>query len=84
MAKRGKKTSQVEFISRDKVAQAVFAAAESMGISDRKLLERFTEQVSQRLEVAQPLPGMEGFVSLQDSGNSQRNPNCKRIFSPSQ
>jgi ribonucleoside-diphosphate reductase alpha chain len=52
-------------IGRDRVARAVFAAAESMGISDRKLLEKFTEQVSQRLEVAHPLPGMEQFVSRQ-------------------
>ena len=52
-------------IGRDRVAQAVFAAAESMGISDRKLLERFTEQVSQRLEVAHPFPGMEELVPLQ-------------------
>jgi len=54
-----------KFISRDKVARAVFAAAESAGITDRKMLERFTEQVSQRLEVAQPLPGMEEFVPPQ-------------------
>jgi ribonucleoside-diphosphate reductase alpha chain len=52
-------------IGRDRVARAVFAAAESMGISDRKLLEKFTEQVSQRLEVAHPFPGMEEFVSWQ-------------------
>ena len=53
-------------IARDKVAQAVFAAAESMGISDRKLLEKFTEQVSQRLGVTHPFPGMEALVSRQD------------------
>ena len=52
-------------IDQDRVARAVFAAAESMGITDRKLLERFTEQVSQRLEVAQPFPGMEEFVQRQ-------------------
>jgi ribonucleoside-diphosphate reductase alpha chain len=52
-------------IGRDRVARAVFAAAESMGISDRKLLEKFTEQVSQRLEVAQPLPGMEELIPQQ-------------------
>jgi len=52
-------------IERDRVAQAVFAAAESMGISDRKLLEKFTEQVSQRLEVAQPFPSMAGLVPRQ-------------------
>jgi ribonucleoside-diphosphate reductase alpha chain len=36
-----------------------------MGISDRKLLEKFTEQVSQRLELAHPFPGMEEFVPWQ-------------------
>jgi ribonucleoside-diphosphate reductase alpha chain len=36
-----------------------------MGISDRKLLEKFTEQVSQRLEVAHPFPGMEKLVPQQ-------------------
>ena len=50
-------------VGQDRVVQAVFAAAESMGINDRNLLEKFTQQVSQRLEVAQPLPGMEEFVS---------------------
>ena len=64
MPKTRRKDSQRP-IERDRVAQAVFAAAESMGISDRGLLERFTEQVSQRLEVAQPLPGMEGLVLRQ-------------------
>ncbi|MCK5124271.1 MAG: adenosylcobalamin-dependent ribonucleoside-diphosphate reductase, partial [Dehalococcoidia bacterium] len=45
-----------------------------MGISDRRLLEKFTEQVSQRLEVAQPLPGMEELVPQQ----------TKQSVSPSQ
>ncbi len=62
--KTRKKASQ-ESIGRYKVARAVFAAAESMGMSDRKLLEKFTEQVSRRLELAQPLPGMEEFISPQ-------------------
>ncbi len=73
MPKTRRKENQ-KTIGRDKVARAVFAAAESMGISDRKLLERFTEQVSQRLEVAQPLPGMEEFVPRQ----------TKQPMSPSQ
>ncbi|OGN91611.1 MAG: ribonucleoside-diphosphate reductase, adenosylcobalamin-dependent, partial [Chloroflexi bacterium RBG_13_50_10] len=64
MPKTRRKENQ-KTIARDRVAQAVFAAAESMGISDRKLLEKFTEQVSQRLEVAHPLPGMEGLVRRQ-------------------
>jgi len=61
MPKTRRKENQ-KTIGRDRVARAVFAAAESMGISDRKLLEKFTEQVSQRLEVAHPFPGMEEFV----------------------
>ncbi len=64
MPKTRRKENQ-KAIGRDRVARAVFAAAESMGISDRKLLEKFTEQVSQRLGVAQPFPGMEEFVPLQ-------------------
>jgi ribonucleoside-diphosphate reductase alpha chain len=64
MPKARRKENQ-KTIGRDRVAQAVFAAAESMGISDRKLLERFTEQVSQRLEVAHPFPGMEEFIPRQ-------------------
>jgi len=64
MPKTRRKENQ-KTIGRDRVARAVFAAAESMGISDRKLLESFTEQVSQRLEVAHPFPGMEEFVPRQ-------------------
>jgi len=64
MSKTHRKENQ-KVVGRDRVARAVFAAAESMGISDRKLLEKFTEQVSQRLEVAQPFPGMEEFVPRQ-------------------
>jgi ribonucleoside-diphosphate reductase alpha chain len=64
MPKTRRKENQ-KTIGRDRVAQAVFAAAESMGISDRKLLESFTEQVSQRLDVAHPFPGMEEFVPRQ-------------------
>jgi len=64
MPKTRRKENQ-KTIGRDRVAQAVFAAAESMGIGDRKLLEKFTEQVSQRLEVAHPFPGMEELVPRQ-------------------
>jgi len=63
MAKSRRETSQVKPVNRDKVARAVFAAAESMGITDRNMLESFTGQVMQRLEAIRPLPGMEEFVS---------------------
>jgi ribonucleoside-diphosphate reductase alpha chain len=46
-----------------RIARAIFAAAESMGIADRKLVEKLTSQVIERLEQPQPLPGMEHLVS---------------------
>ena len=46
-----------------RIARAIFAAAESMGIADRKLVEQLTGQVIERLEQPKPLPGMEHLVS---------------------
>ena len=63
MANSHKKDNQVKSVNQDRVAQAVFAAAESMGITDRSMLEGFTGRVMQRLGGTQPLPGMEEFVS---------------------
>jgi ribonucleoside-diphosphate reductase alpha chain len=62
---KARRKEKPKTVGRDRVVQAVFAAGESMGISDRKLLERFTEQVSQRLEIAHPFPGMEELVPRQ-------------------
>jgi len=59
---KARKKENEKTVAQGRVAKAVFAAAESMGISDRNLLERFTEQVSQRLEVTHPFPGMEKLV----------------------
>jgi len=59
-----------QLLNRTQVARAVFAASESMGIADRKLIEQLTAQVIKRLEAAppppepeKPLPGMEDLVS---------------------
>ncbi len=54
-------------LDRNQIARAIFAAAGSMGISDRQLLEKLTAQVIERLEqpqASQPqtLPGMEHLV----------------------
>ena len=65
MAKVHGKINQTKHINQDKVTQAIFNAAESMGITDRKLLEKLSEQVIQRLNSAKTLPGMENFVSSQ-------------------
>jgi len=54
--------------NRSQIARIVFAAAESMGIADRRLVERVTAQVIERLERQQAqnlpptLPGMEDLV----------------------
>ncbi len=48
--------------SHTQIARAIFAAAESMGMADRRLVEQLTNQVIARLEQAQPLPGMEHLV----------------------
>jgi ribonucleoside-diphosphate reductase alpha chain len=56
-------------LNRTQIARAIFAAAESMGISDRQQMERLTGQVIERLEQqlqlsqAKPLPGMEDLIS---------------------
>ena len=61
---------QVNSPSRNQIARIVFAAAESMGIADRKLVERLAAQVIERLEQKQTLapppptlPGMEDLVA---------------------
>jgi ribonucleoside-diphosphate reductase alpha chain len=53
-----------------RVARAVFSAAESMGMADRKQIEQIAAQVIERLEKSgarlgkeQPLPGMEDLVA---------------------
>ena len=49
-------------INRTQVARVIFSAAEAMGISDRKRIEELTNQVIERLERPQTLPGMEHLV----------------------
>ncbi len=54
-------------VDRTRIARAIFAAAESMGISDRQVVERLTNQVIERLEKTGDeyllaLPGMEDLV----------------------
>jgi len=59
-----KESKQARSINNNKVTRAVFSAAESMGITDRAMLEGFTAQVMQRLESIKPLPGMEDLVPM--------------------
>ncbi|MCK4697839.1 MAG: hypothetical protein KAT53_05985, partial [Dehalococcoidia bacterium] len=48
---------------RNRIARAVFGAADSIGISDREVVEQLTEQVIQRLEQTyRSFPGMESAI----------------------
>jgi ribonucleoside-diphosphate reductase alpha chain len=51
----------------NRIARAIFAAAESMGITDRKLLEELTSQLIQRLDPSPMLPGMEHLVPVHET-----------------
>ena len=56
------KSSKVKPFDHTEIARAIFAAAESMGMTDRQLVEQLIEQIIQRLERPQVLPGMEHLV----------------------
>ena len=70
----GKRRQKISQLSSTQIARATFAAAESMGISDRKRIEQLTRQVIERLEQRRtvispgnmgpirPLPGMEDLM----------------------
>ncbi len=66
---QNKKYNEINSPNRNQIARIVFAAAESMGIADRRLVEKLTSQVIERLEkdrsfIPPPtLPGMEDFVT---------------------
>jgi len=66
---RGQRDNSQSLLNRTHIARTVFAAAESMGMADRELIEQLTSQVIKRLEKSkplpqaeQPLPGMEDLV----------------------
>jgi ribonucleoside-diphosphate reductase alpha chain len=70
--KNKRRQTELSQFTRNQIAKATFAAAERMGISDREHIEQLTKQVIERLEKklapekinpAQPLPGMEEMVS---------------------
>jgi len=65
MANPGRKSARAKSIDQNRIVKAVFAAGEAIGVTDRGMLEKFTEQVVERLRLTQPLPGMEEFVGGQ-------------------
>jgi len=59
-------------LNHTQLARAIFAAAESMGMSDRHQIEQLTGQVIERLETPPPLPGMEDLVPTAPTETSGR------------
>jgi len=66
MASRSVKNSP-DGDNHNRIARAIFAAAESMGITDRKLLEELTGHIIQRLGPSPTLPGMEHLVPTHET-----------------
>ncbi len=67
MSTQGQSGRRPAPVDRSQVARIVFSNAEAMGIRDRKLVEKLTTQVIERLEKSQAepiptLPGMENMV----------------------
>ena len=62
---RSKRDRGGDSLNHTQLARAIFAAAESMGMSDRHQIEQLTGQVIERIENPPPLPGMEDLVPKQ-------------------
>src|SRR4030043_1233478 len=56
------KSRRLTELTRTEILKAVGADAESMGLRDKDKIEQLTSRVSERLEHAQPFPGMEDLV----------------------
>ncbi|MFW6056583.1 MAG: ribonucleotide reductase N-terminal alpha domain-containing protein, partial [Chloroflexota bacterium] len=76
MARTSKKKESTP-ITQERVARAVFSAAESVGVNDRTLLEELSEKVGERLGVARPLPGMEDFVPTKQPRHARKRPTAE-------
>jgi ribonucleoside-diphosphate reductase alpha chain len=58
------KNSKADRLLRNKIARTIFTYAESMGISDREVIEQLTDQVIDSLEHVPVLPGMEHLAPI--------------------
>ena len=71
MARRSTRKEQAP-VTTDSVVKAVFSAAESVGVTNRHLLEQLTEKMSEQLGVTRPLPGMEDLVAADTKPRSRK------------
>jgi ribonucleoside-diphosphate reductase alpha chain len=58
------KNSKSERLLRNKIARTIFNYAESIGISDRDVIEQLTDRVIERIEHIPTLPGMEHLTPV--------------------
>ena len=58
------KNAKAERLLRNRIARTIFAYAESIGISDRDIIEQLTDRVIERLEHVPTLPGMEHLTPI--------------------
>ena len=58
------KNSKADRLLRNRIARTIFTYAESMGISDREVIEQLTDQVIDSLEHVPVLPGMEHLTPI--------------------
>ncbi len=64
MSSNNGKNSKAERLLRNRIARTIFTYAESIGISDRDVIEQLTDQVIDRLEHVPTLPGMEHLAPV--------------------
>ena len=64
MANGNNEQNKGERMFRNRIARAVFTAAESQGLSDRDVIEQITDKVINRLEHLPTLPGMEHLAPI--------------------
>lgn len=58
------KNSKTERLLRNRIARTIFHYAESIGISDRDVIEQLTDSVIERIEHIPTLPGMEHLAPV--------------------
>ncbi len=69
-------------IDSSRVARAVFATAESMGIKDRQVLDELTNRMIEGLELSKPLPGLEELIYQQVSVATPNTPDVENKSMP--
>lgn len=76
----GGKRQKPRPVDSNSVVRAIFSSAESMGITDRNMLEKLTGQVMNRLDLVKPLPGMEHFFEQHEPEQEDTSTNTETMM----